>query len=100
MTHSELVERAALDLYNRYRKRVQMKPVDHIGANDTDACNSCRADARAALAAVYEAIKEPTDKMVRAAMRRNRMDDPFASADVTAYRAMLAASPLNPEAGE
>ncbi len=100
MKHDELVERVALAIAISDNEGGDFGMTGRDAMDDERAREFYEKRARAALAAVYEAMKEPTPEMVRAAMRRNRMDDPFASADVTAYRAMIAASPLNPEAGE
>lgn len=52
MVTDEMVEKAALVLFNRMRGRRKMRPVDYIGANDTPECNECREEARASLEAV------------------------------------------------
>lgn len=56
----ELTERITLRLYNTYRIRANMKPVDSIGANETPALRQCRDDARAALQVVKDAGWMPT----------------------------------------
>ncbi len=73
MTHDELVERVA---------QAMCKYVyGHTGAYEVHRLEYT-AQARVALAAVYEAMKKPTPEMVNA------------------WPVMLAASPLNPEAGQ
>ena len=66
-----LGERVALALYNEYRKRSRMPPVDHIGANKTLACETCRSDARAVihlLAEEFAKMAERTDITDRTAI--------------------------------
>lgn len=94
MTHDQLVEKVALVLFNRMRASRKMHPVDTIGANNTPECNECRNVARAAIAAVYEAIREPTMGQVSAG-RDAWVDDP-ARKSSTLYRAMIDASGLKP----
>ena len=49
---AEVVEKVALVLYNEYRKRCRMNPVDNIGANQTPVCNAFRFEASSAIAAL------------------------------------------------
>lgn len=56
------IEAVALVLYNAYRRRVKMQPVDHIGANNTGACNQCREDATAAIEALKALDWKPPEK--------------------------------------
>lgn len=53
----EVVEAAALLLFNRMRIRRKMLPVYYIAANNTPECNECRDEARAALEAVLPMIR-------------------------------------------
>ena len=57
MITDEMVEAAALLLFNRMRIRRKMLPVYYIGANNTPECNECRDEARAALEAVLPMIR-------------------------------------------
>lgn len=68
-----LGERVALALYNEYRKRSRMPPVDHIGANKTQACETCRADARAIITLLAEEFAKVADNY--------RLRDPGAESD-------------------
>jgi hypothetical protein len=57
MITDEMVEKAALVLFNGKRVRRKMRPVDYIGANDAPECNECRDEARAALTAALPLIR-------------------------------------------
>ena len=46
------VEEITLVLYNQYRERCRMRPVDYIGANKTPQVEECREDARAVIHAL------------------------------------------------
>lgn len=92
MTHEQLVERVARVLRARYH-----------GRDDWQICEErtktvFRKDAAAALAAVYDAIKEPTPEM-KGARKWGAVFPGEMSGNVNAevWSAMLAASPLNPE---
>ena len=61
MSRDVLIEAMALALFNRMRRRRKMRPVDHIGANDTTECNECRAEATAALDALRTARPDIAD---------------------------------------
>lgn len=80
MITDEMVEKAALVLFNRMRVRRKMRPVDYIGANDTPECNECRDEARASLEAVAHAIRSAA--LEEAAMWHDaeitRLDDQIA----------------------
>lgn len=96
MTHDELVERVARAIYERRNgagcKPWSMQPQSHK--------EPYRDDARIAIAAVYEALKEPTDEMCAAGyaapqaygMADNR-EELARMRTQPAYTAMLAASP-------
>lgn len=83
MTHEDLVDRVARAIWE---------------ANGDE-----RDVATAALAAVYEAIKEPTPEMVEAVKlwSARKYGHEYGLADqVASYTAQITASPLNPEVGE
>jgi hypothetical protein len=97
MTHDELVERVARAMF----------PTAWADNNDPDydaplGQKYARFKARAALAAVYEAIKEPTSDQVVAG-QEVFLDNGYSHAELNdttlrkAFTAMLEASPLNPE---
>lgn len=116
MTHSELVERVAVAIFEHWQFQEYRitATVEWVKGGNSFKQDEARAYARAALAAVYEAIKEPTPEMVEAmreAWRNTRVSgtsgmtiDAQMKADYAkeyaSGLAMLAASPLNPEAGE
>lgn len=81
MTHDELVERVARAIYE-HRNGAGCKPWSRQPQSHRE---PYLADARAAIAAVYEALKEPTEAMVAAGIIQIFVED--------AYTAMLAASP-------
>jgi hypothetical protein len=99
MTHDELVERVARALYEAGTWEGAWSSIIDVDADIV------RDQATAALAAVYEAIKEPTSTVIRDGVSHRLStsiggDNRWPEDTAALYRAMLAASPLNPEAGE
>ncbi len=119
MTHNDLVERVARALFQAEGHvhdddHRMFEPVKWEELDDEDyQCvrDGYRQQARAALAAVYEVMKEPTPEMRRegSALKVNvftgsvydlgrvAANDENPGDVGTIFRAMLSASPLNPE---
>lgn len=110
MTRADIIERMALDAYNRMRVRRGMKPVDYIGANHTPEANACREDMAAALSVLDDLIdrealdaliegkavvvpREETVEMYGAGIEADNESAASAAPVGAIYRAMLAASP-------
>jgi hypothetical protein len=104
MKHDELVERVAVGLFKALAAQDYAYNWDTLEGVALDGDFNLKTVAAAALAAVYEAVKEPTPEMVAkgwlAAHRVETADRCNHEMLKDAHRAMLAASPLNPEAGE
>ncbi len=99
--HDELVERVARAMIIALKsdEALYVFAYDHKGASaKVDGWVAVPEVAAAALAAVYEAIKEPTDAMFFDPddVCVNMGQSPW-EAFCKIYRTMLAASPLNPE---
>jgi hypothetical protein len=97
MTHNDLIERVA---------RAMCQSALELHGACYDACEKagkCCGDdmdlpaARTALAEVYTALREPTPEMLDEAQRAWTPGVSYGEAHAIRYRAMLTASPLNPE---
>lgn len=86
VTFEELVEKMARDIYNwkPRNKPFELLPVEFQ--------RQYTKRSRVILATILEAMSEPNEAMVTAAM--NALDTPFYADIERGYRAMLAASPL------
>ena len=100
MTHEQLVEKVAEAMWGE-RKDWNGKPVPWRTSGDVwdGDRRMTRNDARAAIAAVYEAMREPSAEMVTAAREliQYDIDPPPFSNVLDACRAAIKASPLNGE---
>ncbi len=90
MTHDELVERVARAMAEDVNDHFDQVRLFYMRR------------ARAALAAVYEAMKEPTSTVIRDGVSHRLStsiggDNRWPEDTAALYRALLAASPLNPE---
>ncbi len=94
MTADELVEAVARAMYEARRARVCPHAIEWA-ALDNDYRESFRDEARAAIRAVHEAMREPSEDMEAAGGKELRLFvAPHLHVD-KAWRAMLAASPLS-----
>lgn len=87
MTHEELVERVAMALCN-----VQ-QPTGAWSRGSDEYREIFRHEARAAIAAIAEALKEPTPWMERQGGKITK----YSADPATAWKAMHASSPLYPK---
>lgn len=106
MTHDELVEKVARSNMTETNCGFTLESGERVLCDDErvekfldpagrtyrqDKC-TCRAEARAAIASIYEAMKEPTPEMIDAAMTDFVLSD---DCEKVCWQVMLDASPLN-----
>ena len=96
MANKELTDTVILAITNAERKGINLPPLDHIDQMLLNDADYIRPQAQAAIAAVLEAISEPTEAMRLAAAWE--MDNPRpVGSEVrmnAIIRAAIAASPL------